>query len=73
MSSSLETGGSPNGHLVEPTGTSVDLPLRNNDSKSSLPPPGQSLTGKQEHCACVPNILCKENPRETGGGEGLDR
>lgn len=29
---------------------SVSLPIRNR-SKSEIPPPGHSLTGKQEHCA----------------------
>ena len=27
------------------------LPLRQKDSKD-VPPPGQTLTGKQEHCMC---------------------
>ncbi|CAN8098907.1 unnamed protein product [Discula destructiva] len=36
-----------NGRLEQ--GTAVELPTRTNSSKFSLPPPGQTLTGKQEH------------------------
>lgn len=31
----------------------IEMPLRTN-SNSSVPPPGQTLTGKQEHCALSP-------------------
>lgn len=39
-----------NGHVTE-SGDAVALPVRTDSSKSSLPPPGQTLTGKQEHCS----------------------
>ncbi|KAG8164791.1 hypothetical protein KVR01_005066 [Diaporthe batatas] len=42
------TDGGPNGHAAE-SGDAVSLPLRTDSGKSSLPPPGQTLTGKQEH------------------------
>jgi hypothetical protein len=31
--------------------SAVSLPIRSNGSNSSIPPPGQTLTGKQEHCS----------------------
>ncbi|KKY38314.1 putative px domain-containing protein [Diaporthe ampelina] len=42
------TGSGANGHATE-SGDAVALPVRTGSSKSSLPPPGQTLTGKQEH------------------------
>lgn len=46
--SSIDSGA--NGHATE-SGDAVSLPVRTDSSKSSLPPPGQTLTGKQEHCS----------------------
>ncbi|KAL1864483.1 hypothetical protein Daus18300_007715 [Diaporthe australafricana] len=42
------TSSGANGHATE-SGDVVKLPIRADSSKSSLPPPGQTLTGKQEH------------------------
>lgn len=36
-----------------------------NGSKSSLPPPGQTLTGKQEHCSCPAPCRVPPSPRES--------
>lgn len=42
----------------------VDLPVRTAKKEDTVPPPGQALTGKQEHCesrrleAPLPSILC---------------
>ncbi|KAJ0121271.1 PX domain-containing protein [Diaporthe amygdali] len=47
-SESSNTNSGANGHAVE-SGDAVNLPIRTDSSKSSLPPPGQTLTGKQEH------------------------
>ncbi|KAK2610830.1 hypothetical protein N8I77_004227 [Diaporthe amygdali] len=47
-SESSNTNSGANGHAVE-SGNAVNLPIRTDSSKSSLPPPGQTLTGKQEH------------------------
>lgn len=55
MASSTGTGstdGQPG-----PSTTLADLPVRTNSSKSSLPPPGQTLTGKQEHCMLLQKFL----------------
>lgn len=60
MASSSATNSGANGHPPGP-GTSVDLPVQTNGSKSSLPPPGQSLTGKQEHCACPVHVHLYES------------
>jgi hypothetical protein len=49
-SKNIEPAG--NGGLVEPT-SSVKRSVRSN-STTSAPPPGQSLTGKQEHCPFNP-------------------
>lgn len=46
-------GSGANGHATEPGGA-VTLPIRTDSSNSSLPPPGQTLTGKQEHCSSPP-------------------
>ena len=44
-----ENVGAPADAASRPNG-SASLPIRNR-SKSEIPPPGQALTGKQEHCA----------------------
>ncbi|KUI61401.1 hypothetical protein VP1G_08564 [Cytospora mali] len=52
MSSNSEDSRSVNDRATEPASSEpTELPLRSgsNSSMSSLPPPGQSLTGKQEH------------------------
>lgn len=48
--SKTSTSSGANGHATE-SGDAVTLPVRTDSSKSSLPPPGQTLTGKQEHCS----------------------
>ncbi|KAG6363428.1 hypothetical protein INS49_008527 [Diaporthe citri] len=47
-SKTSSTSSGANGHATE-SGDAVTLPVRTDSSKSSLPPPGQTLTGKQEH------------------------
>ncbi|KAI3401576.1 hypothetical protein diail_10177 [Diaporthe ilicicola] len=47
-STSSGTSSVANGQATE-TGDAAKLPIRSDSSKSSLPPPGQTLTGKQEH------------------------
>ncbi|KAK7719694.1 hypothetical protein SLS64_001873 [Diaporthe eres] len=47
-SKTSSTSSGANGHATE-SGDTVALPVRTDSSKSSLPPPGQTLTGKQEH------------------------
>jgi len=37
------------GGVPEPADTTLELPIRSNSSKDDTPPPGQTLTGKQEH------------------------
>lgn len=52
MASADEEAGSAvaNGGAPAP-GRPVELPLQPKKSDLSIPPPGQALTGKQEHCA----------------------
>ncbi|KAF3762488.1 hypothetical protein M406DRAFT_107914 [Cryphonectria parasitica EP155] len=47
--SSIDSSSVTNSHAAEAEASTIDLPTRTNSSKSSLPPPGQTLTGKQEH------------------------
>lgn len=41
------------GDGVPPTNSSTELPIRTN-SVGGVPPPGHTLTGKQEHCTYSP-------------------
>jgi hypothetical protein len=48
----LNSSHAENGAVKAP-GATRELPIRTVSDKS-IPPPGQTLTGKQEHCECSP-------------------